>query len=329
MKKIMYLMVAALAVLMASSCSKENAGRSDEATMTLSISIPDGAVTKSYGDGQFDAKNVIIGVFDENGVEKFRKNFVWEKNVFEQEVQIRFIMGKKYQLVLWAQYGNAYGDPRTMALNEIRLDYSASNREELDAFYAHIPVFEVRQDFNKSIVLTRPFAQLNFATTIGDMDESVSDLDMTGLDNTATVTISNVANTLNLFTGETSFISDGDSEGEKGKVVIPATAFPTKIDGKYPTINVDGVVYEVISMNYVLVADAGAQDGKTTVDLQLKVGELVVNVPNAYMKRNWRTNVVGELLTAEGSFKVSIDPDFTGSYNEFWNQGTDSEIENK
>lgn len=77
-------------------------------------------------------------------------------------------------------------------------------------------------------------------------------------------------------------------------------------------------------MNYVLVADAGAQDGKTTVDLKLQVGELVVNVPNAYMKRNWRTNVVGELLTAEGSFKVSLDPEFNGSYNEFWNQGTGS-----
>jgi hypothetical protein len=215
-----------------------------------------------------------------------------------------------------------------MSLNEIKLDYKASNREELDAFYAYVPTFEVRQDFSKSIVLTRPFAQLNFATTIGDMDESVSDADMTGLDNTAVVTISNVANTLNLFTGETSFVSE-DEESAKGTVVVPATAFPTKVDGKYPTINVEGVDYEVISMNYVLVADAGSKDGKTTVDLKLQVGELVIDVPNAYMKRNWRTNVVGELLTAEGSFKVSIDPDFTGSYNEFWNQGTDSEIENK
>ena len=328
MKKIMSFMVVALSVLMASSCTKENAGRSDEATMTLSLSIPEAAVTKAYGDGMYDAKNLIIGIFDENGVEKSRRNLVWEKDVFEQEIQIRFIMGKKYQLVLWAQYGNAYGDPRSMSLNEIKLDYKASNREELDAFYAYVPTFEVRQDFSKSIVLTRPFAQLNFATTIGDMDESVSDVDMTGLENTAVVTISNVANTLNLFTGETSFVSD-DQESAKGTVVVPATAFPTKVDGKYPTINVEGVDYEVISMNYVLVADAGSKDGKTTVDLKLQVGELVIDVPNAYMKRNWRTNVVGELLTAEGSFKVSIDPDFTGSYNEFWNQGTDSEVENK
>ena len=73
-------------------------------------------------------------------------------------------------------------------------------------------------------------------------------------------------------------------------------------------------------MNYVLVADSGAQDGKTTVDLKLEVGDLVIEVPNAYMKRNWRTNVVGELLTAEGAFKVTIDPNFGGEYNTNWNQ---------
>lgn len=325
MKKIFSLMVAALSVLAVASCAKENVAKSDEATMTLSISIPDGAATKAYGDGQYADKNVIIGVFDENGVEKFRKNFVWEKNVFEQEIQIRFIMGKKYQMVLWAQYGDAYGDPVRMPLDEITLDYSASNRENLDAFYAHVPVFEVKQDFRKAIVMTRPFAQLNFATTIGDMDESIADTDMTGLVNTATVSISNVANTLNLFTGETSFVSqNGNAESPRGNVVIPATAFPKMENGKYPVINVDGVIYEVISMNYVLVADAGAKDGKTTVDLQLQVGELVIDVPNAYMKRNWRTNVVGELLTAEGSFKVSIDPNFEGSYTENWTEGTNS-----
>jgi hypothetical protein len=229
-------------------------------------------------------------------------------------------MGKTYQMVLWAQYGEAYGDPKTMPLESITLDYTASNRENLDAFYAYVPKFTVKQDFQKTITLTRPFAQLNFATTIGDMDESVADTDLTGLGNTATITISNVANTLDLFTGLTSYVKDGHAETVPQTVVIPATAFPAKVDGKYPTITVEEVTYEVIAMNYVLVADANAQDGKTTVDLKLEVGDLVIDVPNAYMKRNWRTNVVGELLTAEGSFKVTIDPEFEGSYNNNWNQ---------
>ena len=327
MKKILSLMVAALSLLALSSCMKENLGNgADEATMTLNISMPD-AATKAYGDGMFEAKNVIIGVFDENGVEKFRKIYVWEKNVFQQEVTIQFVMGKTYQMVLWAQYGDAYGDPKTMSLDEITLDYKQSNREDLDAFYAYVELFRVTADFSKSITLKRPFAQLNFATTVGDMDESIAAGDL-GIHNMAAVTIKNVANTLNLFTGETTYIDENQKSENAGKaVIIPETVFP-KVDGKYPTIEVEGTTYEVISMNYVLVADAGSQDGKTTVDLELKVGDLVIEVPGANMKRNWRTNVVGELLTGEGTFTVKIDPIFDGSYNNNWNEGSNNENEN-
>ena len=323
-------MLVVLSALAVASCSKDGFKKSDEAVMTLSVSIPDGVATKAYGDGKFADKNLIIGVFDEFGNEKFRHNYVWGTDKFESaenEIQIRIVMGKKYQLVLWAQYGNAYGDPVDMSLKQITLDYKKSNREDLDAFYAHVPLFTVKQDFEKSVTLTRPFAQLNFATTLGDMDESIADADMSGLVAESKVTITNIANTLDLFTGQTTFVKDGSVETSPQTVTIPATAFPTKVNGKYPTITVEDQVYEVISMNYILVADAnspkeGEDKDKTTVDITFTVGdELVINVPGAHMKRNWKTNVVGELLTAEGSFKVSILPDFTNSYTENWNNG--------
>ena len=320
MKKIISFIVVALSVLAVASCTKENAGA--EATMTLKVNIPE-AVTKAYGDGMFADKNLIIGVFDENGVEKFRKVYVWSPSKFEDAISIRFMVGKKYQMVFWAQYGEAYGKPETMPLDQITLDYARSNREELDAFWAHVPVFEVKTDFDMSVTLHRPFAQLNFATTVGDMNESVADPDLAGLHNKAAVTVKNVANTLNLFTGETCYIdANNHSEAAGAAVIIPDTEFPkVKVmqDGKevevYPTIQVEGVTYEIVAMNYILVADSGSKDGKTTVDLKLQVGEFELSVPNAYMKRNWRTNVVGELLTAEGSFKVNIDPIFEGTYS--------------
>lgn len=320
MKKIISFIVVALSVLAVASCTKENAGA--EATMTLKVNIPE-AVTKAYGDGMFADKNLIIGVFDENGVEKFRKVYVWSPSKFEDAISIRFMVGKKYQMVFWAQYGEAYGKPETMPLDQITLDYARSNREDLDAFWAHVPVFEVKTDFDMSVTLHRPFAQLNFATTVGDMNESVADPDLAGLHNKAAVTVKNVANTLNLFTGETCYIdANNHSEAAGAAVIIPDTEFPkVKVmqDGKevevYPTIQVEGVTYEIVAMNYILVADSGSQDGKTTVDLKLQVGEFELSVPNAYMKRNWRTNVVGELLTAEGSFKVNIDPIFEGTYS--------------
>ena len=337
MKKILSFVAVALAAFAMSSCAKSDSEAAQEATMTLSVSLPDAVGTKAYGDGMYAEKTVVVGVFDEDGNEQFRKSYTWGVEEFSKELQLRFVMGRSYQMVIFAQYGEAYGKPETMPLDQITLDYARSNREDLDAFWAHVPVFEVKTDFDMSVTLHRPFAQLNFATTVGDMNESVADPDLAGLHNKAAVTVKNVANTLNLFTGETCYIdANNHSEAAGAAVIIPDTEFPkVKVmqDGKevevYPTIQVEGVTYEIVAMNYILVADSGSKDGKTTVDLKLQVGEFELSVPNAYMKRNWRTNVVGELLTAEGSFKVSIDPDFTGSYNEFWNQGTDSEIENK
>ena len=309
----------AVAAFALASCAKSEREGAQEATMTLSVSIPDGVGTKAYGDGMFAEKTIVIGVFDEDGNEKFRKADVWGAEEFTKEIKVRFVMGKSYQMVIFAQYGAAYGAPETMSLREITLDYTASNMENLDAFYAHVPTFTVKQDFSKTVVLKRPFAQINFATTVNDLDESIGE-GYLGLSDKAVVTVKNLANTLNLFTGETAYVDENNKSEAQGKpVTIPETAFP-KVDGKYPQIEVDGVKYEVISMNYVLVADAGCEDGKTTVDLTLQVGDLVINVPSAYLKRNYRTNVIGELLTAEGSFNVTVDPIFTDTIDYVWNE---------
>lgn len=312
MKKL-FLLYALVALFSAVSCTKEGVETAEnQATATISVKLPEQVATKVYGDGKLMAKNLIIGVFDENGVEKFRKNYEWDVNVFEDEIEITFFIGKTYQLVFWAQYGDAYGDPKTMKLDKISLDYSASNNENLDAFYYYVPKFLVNKDFQMSVELTRPFAQINFGTTKGDIDEAIA----AGLHNKAVITVKNAANTLDLFTGKTSYVdAQGNSNPKGAKIVVPATEFPKTAEGKYHTMKVENIDYEVIAMNYVLVADEGYVDGKTTVELNLTVGEVSIDVTNAYLKRNFKTNVVGELLTGEGTFKVKVNPFFEDEDN--------------
>ena len=303
MKRILSFAAVMLGLVALSSCMKENIEPSQEGSTngTFTISVPQDVVTKAYGDGKFAAKNVIIGVFDENGLERYRKNYEWGTDKFTETITLPFVMGKSYQMVFWAQYGNAYGDPKEMELKEITMPYTKSNQENLDAFYWYEPVFTVTEDFTKNITMRRPFAQVNFATTPGDIDESIAaGLDV-NLGDKAVVTVKNAAKTLNLFTGETS---------DYAEVSVPATEFPKDANGKYHEITVEGKTYEILAMNYFLVADKDAVDGKTTAEMSLKVGELELSVPQAQMKRNYRTNIVGELLTGEGTFNVTIDPIF-------------------
>lgn len=308
MKRILSFVAVMLGLMALSSCMKESIESGQEGSIngTFTISVPQDVVTKAYGDGKFATKNVIIGVFDENGDPRYRKNYEWGNDKFTETITLPFVMGKSYQMVFWAQYGDAYGDPTEMNLKQITMPYDESNQENLDAFYWYEPVFTVTKDFTKNITMRRPFAQVNFATTPGDIDESIA----AGLDvkigDKAVVTVKNAAKTLNLFTGETS---------DYAEVSVPATEFPKDAKGKYHEITVEGKTYEIIAMNYFLVADKDAVDGKTTAEMSLTVGELELSVPQAQMKRNYRTNIVGELLTGEGTFNVTIDPIFGGDYN--------------
>ena len=42
-----------------------------------------------------------------------------------------------------------------------------------------------------------------------------------------------------------------------------------------------------------------------------------MTVTNAPLQRNWRTNIVGEILTGEGTFNIVIDPTFDDERN-YW-----------
>ena len=109
MKKIISFVAVALAAFAMSSCAKSDSEAAQEATMTLSVSLPDAVGTKAYGDGMYAEKTVVVGVFDEAGNEQFRKSYTWGVEEFSKELQLRFVMGRSYQMVIFAQYGEAYG----------------------------------------------------------------------------------------------------------------------------------------------------------------------------------------------------------------------------
>ena len=81
-------------------------------------------------------------------------------------------------------------------------------------------------------------------------------------------------------------------------------------------LTVDGVDYVYLEMNYML-----APAEKTLIDATFSVndadGEInTINFSNVPIQRNWRTNIVGNLLTSTVDFNVIIDPEYTGEYND-------------
>ena len=75
--------------------------------------------------------------------------------------------------------------------------------------------------------------------------------------------------------------------------------------------------YVHLSMNYLL---ASTESAIKNVSILLANGDdeadevNTIAVPNAPIQRNYRTNIVGRLLTADGEFKIIVDPVYTGEH---------------
>ena len=109
-----------------------------------------------------------------------------------------------------------------------------------------------------------------------------------------------------------------------------------------PTLYVDvdenGVaeVYEYLSMSYLLATPEGSVHemafGFTNEDetKQIEFNDGLETVP---VKRNWRTNIVGQVLTGNVSFNIKVDPTYDGetinSAGLYYNFSEDTEIVDK
>ena len=335
MKKILLSAAAIASMLFAASCQREALDpaqqEGDVVTATLNIEVPAMPETKVIGDGQ-SALNLVFAVYDENGDELYNlRQGDWREDpigdvtdevVFQNlktSVTVNLVRGKVYTFVCWAQNKAAtcydFEDMKNIGISYA--DYNASNNDLRDAFYACVQTEKVTENFSQDITLKRPFAQINVGTT----DFVAAQKAGLEIDNLySTMTVKNAATTLETFTGK----ATGAAEATF------AYAHAVALD-EYLIINKNMVVndpqteianeYGWLAMNYILVADGtdnGASSALADVAFEIREGDDVVltsyEVPNVPVQRNYRTNIVGGLLTAQGTINIIIDPIFNGEY---------------
>ena len=329
MKKILLTAAAIASMLFAASCQKENFSarqEGDVVTATLTVQAPGQPGTKVIGDGM-TADNLVFAVFDETGAElpELRQGD-WIK---EQEeitfggdlqttVTVKLVRGKEYTFVCWAQNKDAkcydFTDMKNIGVSYKDAD---SQDEKRDAFFAGVPTGKITEDFSQTITLKRPFAQINVGTT--DLIEAQkAGLEIDNL--YSTMTVKNAATVLNTFTGAASAAEEvtfayAHSVAPVEKLVINKDKVVNN-----PTVAIADE-YGWLAMNYILVADGtvdGASSALAEVSFAIRENDATVltsyDVPNVPVHRNYRTNIVGGLLTADGEVSIIIDPVFEGEY---------------
>ena len=302
MKTFKYLAAAAL-TLLAVGCNKEQVTEVPDGQtvdVTFTAALPGEMATKAIGDGQ-TAKTLYVSVY-ENDDAKTKLDLDKTATFTDLKTQVTFslVKGKTYNFVFWAQADDAPYDCSDLKSIKVKNYTTGANDEKRDAFYATRKELKVNGALTETIKLYRPFAQVNFATA--DYEEALKAGFKPAV---SSFTASEAASTFDTFAakGENP-VSVALTEAE-----VPADVLKT----------LDGKTYTRLSMNYLIPVGAQGESHNIDVAATFKAnnGEPVsVSAPNAPVQNNYRTNIIGNLLTSQIIFNVEIVPIFNEPDND-------------
>lgn len=303
MKIFKYLAAAAL-TLLAVSCNKEQVTEVPDGQMvdvTFTAALPGEMATKALGDGQ-TAKALYVSVY-ENDDAKTKLELDKTATFTDLKTQVTFslVKGKTYNFVFWAQA--AEGAPYDVTdLKNIKISYEGAeaNDEKRDAFYATRKELKVNGALTETIKLYRPFAQVNFGTA--DYDAAVA----AGVKPVKSVfTATDVATIFDTF----------EAEGKEAKDVVTFTE--SALPGE--TLVTKAGDYKWMTMNYIIPVGKQGEKHISNVTAAFVTEDgvsVTASAPQAPVQNNYRTNILGNLLTSQVIFNIEIVPIFNEPDND-------------
>ena len=318
MKKIFKTLSASVLMALAlTACQKEEFGGNEaEGIYTFEVSA-DNIATKATidGDGNGTAVNRFI-------MEVYLQKTTGELVLLDKKVQaptvdspkrtsfnLTLIKDQEYKVLFWADKGDdSMGDlyyKTTENLQNVSFldEARKGNNDALDAFSKMevITRAESKAGFSKSVQLTRPFGQVNFITT--DIPA------INNLSGGSQFLPTHVKVSYTTCTGFNVLTQTGTgSEDIEYTAPVYSAMDPATNPAKY-----------TLSMDYMLTATSDRETRNLVKLTALANGyELTtVEVANYPVQRNYRTNIIGKILTGDVTFNITIDPIYDGEYNNY------------
>lgn len=303
--------IAAMAVL-AGACAKEQVGSADGETveMTFNVDVPETTITTK---GLSDAAQVdelvfqvfLTGTKDEN--KHYENKPVPELTqvvpVVDKKatVRVNLVKGQTYSYAFWAQSkGTGYYDTSDLRAVKMNTGKVKANDPEMDAFYSFREYETASKSYSEPITLYRALAQINFGAKALDRSDALQATK-------SSVTLSKVPDIFHPF-WKTAEISEG-----KGEITYASNAVVSDeklVIGDEP----NKTEYDYLATAYVF---ANKDNDKILIDasatITLSNGRTTkIAVPNAPIKVNCRTNILGDLLNVDGVWNVTVDEEFKG-----------------
>ncbi len=336
MKKILLFASALAGLFFAGSCQRENlepVGGNGQVTFT--IEAPAAIQTRTIADG-LNVNELVYEVWLTNTLGDLTQNaqklyqattdMFLENGENKATITLDLVNDQKFTVLFWAQVkeAEAYDTDELSAVTYAKSEYKA-NDESLAAFYAVAYVNDcqhVKKDGTATgslVTLRRPFAQLNLGT----------------LNTSTAYDVALVSSKVKVTNANTQFNVATSVASEDKVVEFVMNAVPSNP----AIITVNDVVYEYAGMNYLFAGDNATVEYDITTKITTDTGsssmEGTVNntVSSVPLKENYRTNIVGNLLTSKVDYQIIVDASWAAEEDEpinisVWDGSSVSEPEN-
>lgn len=290
--------IAAMAVL-AGACAKEQVGSADGETVeaTFNVDVPETTITTK---GLSDAAQI-----DELRFQLFIKEGTGYKMVQDQTVPVTnkkaavkasLVKQQHYEAAFWAQAsGTDFYETTDLRAVKMNIAKVKANEPKMDAFWMN-DGFTATVARTKTIIMKRALAQVNFGTVVPTGADALSITK-------SQVVMKGVPTTLNVLLGN----KDNSHSGSED-ITFQDNA---PISGEKLIIADGGTQYDYVATAYVFAPKSGDLLTDVSAKVTFNNGNYTtISAPNVPIHRNYRTNILGNLLSVDGEWNITITEGF-------------------
>lgn len=292
-KLVLNLILAAAAVIAFSSCHKEEGTAGGGELQQITVKLPAMPQTRAaiadYGSGS-NVNRCIMQIYREG--QPYGPQQISAIADKQATFNLRLVPSQVYDFVFWADCATADGSGNFTDKSYVTSNLAAitvngayrGNNDEMDAFFCTLEDYKVEGPFTEELTLKRPFGMLNIKTN------DLASISAENLKPTAVkVAFAGIPVSFNALTGEA---------GDVKKVEY--------------TADIINAATGELTVDYIWAAEDEAALADFSVEFLNNTTSITVNdnFKSVPIRRNYKTNVSGNLLTKEGSFEVAINPAF-------------------
>ncbi len=314
MKKFLFFASALAGLFLAASCQQESLEPVGGNTVTYTVQVPDALATKALGDDVTNVNVVHYEVYRTAVAETVEfttaDNLLYHKTAKMSNgtatINLELINDQNYTVLFWAQVQADMTALENEAyvvsdLTNVTIKSALNSNQEAYAAFAGVDFIEAGDPLaGRNVTLVRSISQLNIATTPGSLTAFDDDITLNG----SSVTVAGLSNTFDVAKQE-------PSAAMATTYTYSKQAVPTQ------TLSVNGENYAYVAMNYVGFAAGIGSNVTVSYVINTSEGDIDNTIENVPVKPNFRTNIVGNLITSTSDYTVDLDAKWAGVAKEY------------